>query len=69
MEEAYKLAPQDHRILFELGLDYYYGEDRGTERDLEKALTLFEEAMKNAKAMDDAVMQNRIKVMLDKFAE
>lgn len=69
LEEAYMIAPKDHRILFELGLDYYYGEERGTERDLEKALALFEQAMKNAKDMDDAVMQNRIKVMLDKFAE
>ena len=44
-------------------------EIKESESQCEKALALFEQAMKNAKDMDDAVMQNRIKVMLDKFAE
>lgn len=70
LEEAYKLAPKDCRILYNLGLDWYYGEERGaSSRDLDRAKTFFEDAMKCAKESDDAVMQNRIQVMLDKFGE
>ena len=70
LEDAYKLAPSDDRILYNLGLDWYQGEERGVEkRDLDKAKELFEKAMVSAKASDDAIMQNRIQVMLDKFAE
>lgn len=70
LEEAYALAPQDARILYNLGLDWYQGEERGVEsRDLEKAERFFKTAMQSAKASEDVVMQNRIQVMLDKFAE
>ncbi len=70
LEDAYRLAPQDDRILYNLGLDWYYGEERGTEeRNLEKAKEFFEKAMACAKESDDAIMQNRIQIMLDKFAE
>jgi len=70
LEDAYRLAPQDDRILYNLGLDWYYGEERGTgERDLEKAKEFFDKAMTCAKEADDAIMQNRIQIMLDKFAE
>lgn len=70
LEDAYKLAPNDYRILYNLGLDWYQGEERGVEeRDLDKAKDLFEKALSSAKASDDAIMQNRIQVMLDKFAE
>lgn len=70
LEEAYKLSPKDDRILYNLGLDWYYGEDRGVEdRDLEKAKKYFNEAMLYARETNDAVMQNRIQAMLDKFAE
>lgn len=70
LEDAYRLAPNDDRILYNLGLDWYQGEERGVEkRDLDKAKELFEKAMASAKASNDAIMQNRIQVMLDKFAE
>ena len=70
LEDAYRLAPQDDRILYNLGLDWYYGEERGTEeRNLEKAKEFFDKAMACAKESDDAIMQNRIQIMLDKFAE
>lgn len=70
LEDAYRLAPNDDKILYNLGLDWYQGEDRGVEkRDLDKAKEFFEKAMVSAKASDDAIMQNRIQVMLDKFAE
>ncbi len=68
LEEAYKLAPKDARILYNLGLDWYQGEERGVEkRDLDKALKYFQDAMVCAKESNDAVLQNRIQVMLDKF--
>ncbi len=70
LEEAYRLAPSDDRILYNLGLDWYQGEERGVDRrDLDKAKDFFEKAMVSAKASNDAIMQNRIQVMLDKFAE
>lgn len=70
LEEAYKLSPSDDRILYNLGLDWYQGEERGVDsRDLDKAKDFFEKAMASAKASNDAIMQNRIQVMLDKFAE
>lgn len=70
LEDAYRLAPNDDRILYNLGLDWYQGEERGVDnRDLDKAKDFFEKAMISAKASDDAIMQNRIQVMLDKFAE
>ena len=70
LEDAYRLAPNDDKILYNLGLDWYQGEERGVEeRDLDKAKNLFKKAMVSAKASDDAIMQNRIQVMLDKFAE
>lgn len=70
LEDAYKLAPKDGRILYNLGLDWYYGEERGVEqRDLDKAKRYFEDAMQSAINSNDAIMQNRIRVMLDKFAE
>lgn len=70
LEKAYRLAPKDDRILYNLGLDWYYGEERGAEkRDLVKAKDFFDKAMICAKESDDAIMRNRIEVMLDKFAE
>lgn len=70
LEDAYKLAPNDERILYNLGLDWYQGEERGVEaRDLDKAKEFFEKAMIYAKESKDAIMQNRIQVMLDKFIE
>lgn len=70
LEDAYRLSPNDDRILYNLGLDWYYGEERGVEdRDLMKAKMFFDDAMRRAKESNDAVMQNRIQVMLDKFAE
>lgn len=70
LEDAYRLAPNDDKILYNLGLDWYQGEERGVDkRDLEKAKDFFEKAMVSAKASDNAIMQNRIQVMLDKFAE
>lgn len=70
LEEAYELNRKDDRILFELGLDWYYGEDRGVaERDLDKAKKFFQEAMLRANETDDVIMQNQIQVMLNKFAE
>lgn len=70
LEEAYKRAPQDARILYNLGMDWYYGEDRGVkERDLDKAKSFFNSAMQSARETNDAVMQNRIQVMLDKCPE
>lgn len=70
LEEAYKLNSKDVKILFDMGLDWYYGEERGvTERDLDKAKQYFDDAMECAKKTNDVVMQNKIQVMLDKFAE
>lgn len=70
LEDAYRLAPNDDKILYNLGLDWYQGEERGVDkRDLERAKDFFEKAMVSAKVSDDAIMQNRIQVMLDKFAE
>lgn len=70
LEEAYKMDPRDVRILYNLGLDWYYGEERGvSERNLDLAKKYFEDAMQRAKEANDAVMQNSIQVMLDKFAE
>lgn len=69
LEKAYQQAPDDARILYNLGLDWYYGEDRGVpERDLDKAKDFFEKALQRAKESDDVIMQNRIQSMLDKFA-
>ncbi len=70
LEDAYRLAPNDDKILYNLGLDWYQGEERGVDkRDLVKAKDFFEKAMVSAKTSDDAIMQNRIQIMLDKFAE
>lgn len=70
LEDAYSLAPYDDKILYNLGLDWYYGEERGTDaRDLGKAKDFFVKAMVSAKNADDVIMQNRIQVMLDKFSE
>lgn len=68
LEKAHVLAPKDARILYNLGLDWYYGEGRGAkERDLDKAQAYFEEAMQIAKDSDDPIMQDRIQDMLKKF--
>lgn len=70
LEDAYKLNPKDCRILYQLGVDWYQGEEKGVnERDLDKAKSYFLMAMQYAKESDDIVMQNKIQVMLDKFAE
>lgn len=67
---AYKLNSTDAHILYELGLDSYYGEERGAEeRNLEKSKGYFEDAMRNAELTGDGIMQRRIQEMLDKFAE
>lgn len=68
LEKAYLLDSKDARILYNLGLDWYYGEERGAEeRNLEKAKSYFEQAMFSAKESNDVVMQNRIQAMLEKF--
>lgn len=70
LEKAHNLAPDNEKILYNLGLDWYYGEERGVKtRDLDMAKDYFEKAMDVAKTNNDAIMQNRIQVMLDKFAE
>ena len=70
LEDAYKLNPNDCRILYQLGMDWYQGEERGvSERDLEKAKSYFLSAMRNAQESEDIAMQNRIQAMLDKFAD
>lgn len=68
LEQANTLAPHNSKILYNLGLDWYYGEERGVRtRDLDKAREYFLEAMEIAKKTKDPVMQNRIQMMLDKF--
>ncbi len=67
LEDAYRLDPNDTRILYNLGLDWFKGEDRGVERDVDKAKEFFDKAMLSAKQSDDVVMQNRIKIMLDMY--
>ena len=67
LEDAYRLNPKDTRILYNMGLDLYYGEKRGSEQDVDKAKEFFNEALQRAKETDDAVMQNRIQVMLDNY--
>ena len=70
LEKAYKQTPGDARILYNLGLDWYYGEERGVEvRNLDKAKSFFEKAVQKAKESNDAVMLNRIQIMLDKFSD
>ena len=70
LEEAYRLDSKDCRILYNLGVDWYYGEECGVEKtDFAKAYEYFEKAMQVAVETDDAVMQDRIKKMLDTFED
>lgn len=70
LEEAYKLNSKGHKILYYLGMDWYRGEGQGVEgRDLNKAKEYFENAMQGARSANDAIMQDRIQHMLDKFAD
>lgn len=66
---AHEKNPEDYRILFELGCDYYQGTERTVdeERNLDLAEKYFKDAMEQAQKANDVVMQNRIKSMLDKF--
>ena len=68
LEKAYSLAPTDVRVLYNLGLDWYYGEERGADtRDLTKAKSYFDRALDLARQSDDAVLVGRIEDMLKKY--
>ena len=67
LEAAYVLADNDPRILYNLGLDWFYGEKRGVDRDTEKARDFFQRAMQRAEQTGDVIMQSRAKEMLEQW--
>lgn len=76
LEAAFKKDPKNPKILYELGLDYYYGEERGVPKsqlpagedfDLKKSKQYFSDALKCAQEHGDVAMQNRAQEMLNKF--
>ena len=69
LEEAYNLDPKNVNVLFCMAMDYYIGDERVVERDLDKAKKFFEEALQIATEKGDTGTQNRVRTMLDKFAE
>ncbi|MGN0213307.1 MAG: serine/threonine-protein kinase [Muribaculaceae bacterium] len=70
LEKSYSLNSRNVHVLYDLGVDWYYGEDHGVrERNLYKAKQYFEEALRIADQTKDAIMQNRIRIALDTFAE
>ena len=70
LETAYRQAPQDTKILYELGMDYYYGYDggRGVEQNVDIAKVFFKQALVSAQQANDMPMQNRIQMMLNKYS-
>lgn len=69
LEKAYVLSPKDARILYNLGLDWYYGEKRGVERKLERSKKFLLWAMQSAKETNDEIMQERIGNMLEDLSQ
>ena len=78
LKAAYTQDPKNPAILYELGLDYYYGKERGVPQnelpagedfDLDMALQYFKDALKYAKETGDIALQNRVMEMLNKFED
>lgn len=69
LERASQLNPNDARILYELGMDCYYGEERGFTMDLYKSEEYFKQALQCAKEANDLGMQERCNVMLEKLSD
>lgn len=78
LKAAYTQDPKNPAILYELGLDYYYGKERGVPQnelpagedfDLDMALQYFKDALKYSKEIGDIALQNRVMEMLNKFED
>lgn len=70
LEKASLLAPEDARILYSLGVDYYYGResrhgDFGVSMDIPKAKVLFEKAEQRASASGDIDTRELASEMLE----
>ena len=59
--------PDNYMALYDLGIDYYRGKERGTERDLIKSRNLFTQALNKAKKNGDPVYESKIQGWLSKF--
>ena len=70
LEQAGQVSPNDPRILLELGLDWYYGDERGVDDyDLSRAKDYFEQALTQAEKNNDVVTQKRAQAMLEKYGD
>lgn len=72
LEQAYSLAPDDAGILYNMGLDLYYGERRGfgvgeNARNLTDAKKYFDRALDLARKSENAVLVDRIERMLGTY--
>lgn len=66
---AYKLAPNDPKVLFEIGNGWYYGREHGYygEQNIDTAKVYYNKALQKAIELGDVITQNRIQIMLDKW--
>lgn len=76
LNEAYELNPDDPKILYALGMDYYNGNGQDLDgdykddlRNLDAAKDFFSQAKRRAAAIDDAVMERKAEIMLAKCPE
>lgn len=70
LEEAFQLSPEDARILYSLGIDFYYGKELrgyGVEQNLGKAEKMFREAEKRAKESGDRITEELAHKMLKNY--
>lgn len=67
--EVIRLDSVHYKALFELGIDYYRGEERtgGEKMELEKSKDLFKKALDHASEQNDAVYMSKAQGWLEKF--
>lgn len=68
---AYKLDPNNPKILFEIGNGWFYGSEHGYygEQNIDTAKVYYNRALQKAVELGDVITQSRIQIMLDKFAQ
>ena len=68
LEKAYQLDQKNGKILYELGRDYFYGEEkRSSPKDVFKAEELFRAAKECAQASNDVALQAQVQEMLNLY--
>ena len=68
LEKAYQLDQKNGKILYELGRDYFYGEEkRSSPKDVIKAEELFRAAKECAQTSNDVALQAQVQEMLNLY--